>query len=68
MERLQGEGIRGVDLVFACVDPALEIYSRYARVETAERGQAVLQEYFAKVWEIGGREALEQVQARNGAA
>ena len=24
------------DLVFACVGPALEIYSRYSRVETAE--------------------------------
>ena len=24
MERLQGEGVRGADLVFACVGPALE--------------------------------------------
>ena len=28
MERLQGEGVRGSDLVFACVGPALELYSR----------------------------------------
>ena len=29
MERLQSEGIRGADLVFACIGPALEIYSRF---------------------------------------
>ncbi len=29
MERLQGEGVRGADLVFACIGPALEIFSRY---------------------------------------
>jgi len=28
IERLQGEGVRGADLVFACIGPALEIYSR----------------------------------------
>ncbi|MCK5380358.1 MAG: hypothetical protein KAJ81_02740 [Candidatus Latescibacteria bacterium] len=36
MERLQGEGIRGADLVFACIGPALEIFSRYRSVETAD--------------------------------
>lgn len=36
MSRLQGEGIRGADLVFACIGPALEIFSRYRTVETAE--------------------------------
>ena len=36
MERLQGEGVRGADLVFACIGPALEIFSRCRAVETAE--------------------------------
>ena len=72
MQRLQREGIRGADLVFACVGPALEIYSRYSRVETPEGGEVVLRDYLEKVWEVVGREALEQVlgtaeaQARNG--
>jgi hypothetical protein len=35
IERLQNEGIRGADLVFACVGPALEIFSRYRAVEMA---------------------------------
>ncbi len=74
MQRLQGEGIRGADLVFACVGPALEIFSRCSRVETAEGRAVGLPEYLEKVWEVVGREALEQVlgtaeaQARNGMA
>ncbi len=36
MERLQSEGVRGADLVFACIGPALEIFSRYGKVETAD--------------------------------
>jgi len=74
MERLQGEGIRGADLVFACIGPALEIFSRYSKVETAEGREVELAEYLEKVWEVVGRLALEQVlgtaeaKARNGAA
>jgi len=74
MERLQGEGIRGADLVFACIGPALEIFSRYSKVETAEGCEVTLAEYLEKVWEVVGRTALEQVlgtaeaRARNGAA
>jgi len=74
MERLQGEGVRGADLVFACIGPALEIFSRYTRVETAEGREVALAEYLEKVWEVVGRTALAQVlgtteaTARNGAA
>ena len=74
MERLQGEGIRGADLVFACIGPALEIFSRYRAVETAEGHEVGLPEYLEKVWEVVGRAALQQVlgteegQARNGLA
>ena len=74
MERLADEGVRGADLVFACIGPALEIYSRYSGVETAEGRHVALPEYLEKVWEVVGREALQQVlgtaeaQASNGAA
>lgn len=61
MERLQNEGIRGADLVFACVGPALEIFSRYRSVETAEGDEIGLPEYLEKVWEVVGRTALENV-------
>ena len=73
MERLQDEGVRGADLVFACVGPALEIYSRYSRVETAAGDVVGLPEYLERVWETVGRVALEHVlgtaeaRARNGA-
>ena len=74
MERLQGEGVRGADLVFACIGPALEIFSRYTKVETADGREVGLPEYLEKVWEVVGRSALAQVlgtaeaRARNGAA
>ena len=74
MERLQGEGIRGADLVFACIGPALEIFSRYSAVETADGRPVGLAEYLEKVWEVVGRTALESVlgaaeaKARNGLA
>jgi putative DNA methylase len=74
MERLQNEHIRGADLVFACIGPALEIFSRYSKVETADGREVKLAEYLEKVWEVVGRTALEQIlgtaeaKARNGAA
>jgi len=74
MERLQSEGIRGADLVFACIGPALEIFSRYRRVETPDGQEVTLAEYLVKVWEVVGRIALEQIlgtaeaRARNGMA
>jgi len=72
MERLQSEGVRGADLVFACIGPALEIYSRYAKVVDAEEREIPLggnpeaiephkRGYLAYVWEAVGRAALEQV-------
>jgi adenine-specific DNA methylase len=42
MERLQSEGVRGADLVFACIGPALEIYSRYSKVVDAEEREIPL--------------------------
>ena len=75
MERLQAEeGVRGADLVFACIGPALEIYSRYRAVETAEGDRIGLEKYLVRVWEAVGRAALENVlgteeaRARNGMA
>lgn len=74
MERLEGEGVRGADLVFACIGPALEIYSRYRKVETAAGEDVPLAAYLEKVWEVVGRTALENVlgsteaRAHNGVA
>ena len=74
MERLQSEEVRGADLVFACIGPALELFSRYSKVETAEGREVGLPEYLEKVWEVVGRTALEQIlgtaetKARNGLA
>jgi putative DNA methylase len=72
MHRLQNEGIRGADLVFACIGPALEIFSRYSRVVDPEErdiplggdpeaGEPHRRGYLAYVWEAVGKAALQQV-------
>lgn len=74
MERLSAEGIRGADLVFSCIGPALELFSKYDKVETAEGREVKLDEFLEKVWEMVGRTALQQIlgtaeaRARNSAA
>ena len=61
MARLQDEGIRGADMVFACIGPALEIFSKYSHVEMANGHRVGLSEYLKKIWEVVGRIALEQI-------
>lgn len=72
IDRLQKEGVHGADLVFACIGPALEIYSQYSKVEDAEGREIPLggdpeskdpsqRGFLAYVWEIVGRAALEHV-------
>ena len=61
IQRLQTEGVRGADLVFACVGPALEVYSRYSSVETAEGNKVELAAYLEKVWAVVGYNALSDV-------
>jgi hypothetical protein len=72
MTRLQEEGVRGADLVFACIGPALEVYSRYNKVVDAEEREIPLggdpeareafkRGFLAYVWEVVGRAALEEV-------
>ena len=64
MERLQGEGVRGADLVFACIGPALEIFSRYGAVETAEGREVGLPEYLKKSGRSSAVPRLSRCSAR----
>jgi putative DNA methylase len=73
LPKLEKEGIHGADAIFACIGPALEVYSRYERVETAggqviplgdvrdSRGQVVQRGYLSYVWEAVAREALKLI-------
>jgi putative DNA methylase len=58
LPRLVEEGVVGADAIFACLGPALEIYSRYARVEKASGEQVRLGEYLEQVWAAVSKEAL----------
>lgn len=61
MPRLADEGIVGADAIFACLGPALEIFSRFARVEKASGEVVTLKEYLEQVWAAVAKEALAMV-------
>lgn len=61
MPRLAEEGVAGADAIFACIGPALEIFSRYTRVEKPDGNIVNLREYLEKVWASVSQEALNMV-------
>ncbi len=61
MPRLASEGVVGADAIFACLGPALEIFSRYRRVEKANGDPATLREYLEFVWAAVATEALSLI-------
>ena len=58
MPRLAEEGVVGADAIFACLGPALEIFSRYSSVEKASGETVALKEYLEFVWAAVAKEAL----------
>jgi hypothetical protein len=61
MPRLASEGVVGADAIFACLGPALEIFSRYPRVEKANGDPVLLKEYLEHVWAAVSKEALSTI-------
>ena len=61
MPRLADEGVVGADAIFACIGPALEIFSRYSRVEKASGEVVTLREYLEQVWAAVSTEALSMI-------
>jgi hypothetical protein len=47
--------------IFACLGPALEIFSRYGRVEKASGEAVTLREYLEQVWAAVAKEALTMI-------
>lgn len=61
MPRLADEGVVGADAIFACLGPALEIFSRHSRVEKASGEVVTLREYLEQVWAAVSTEALSMI-------
>lgn len=61
MPRLAEEGVVGADAIFACIGPALEVFSRYSRVEKASGEAVTLREYLEQVWAAVSTEALSMI-------
>lgn len=61
MPHLSEEGVVGADAIFACLGPALEIFSRYAHVEKASGERVKLKEYLEYVWAAVAKVALNMI-------
>lgn len=61
LPRLVEAGIGGADAIFACLGPALELFSRYDRVERSSGEIVTLREFLQVVWSAVAREALAMV-------
>ena len=61
MPRLAEEGVVGADAIFACLGPALEIFSRYSRVEKSSGEAVPLRDYLEQVWAAVSKEALSMI-------
>lgn len=61
LPRLAEEGVVGADAIFACLGPALEVFSRYSRVEKASGEQVLLRDYLEHVWAAVSKEALGMI-------
>lgn len=61
LPRLAAEGVVGADAIFACLGPALEIFSRYEHVEKVSGETVTLREYLEHVWAAVSREALAMI-------
>ena len=61
MPHLADQGVVGADAIFACLGPALEIFSRYSSVEKASGEQVALKEYLEEVWAAVSFEALNMI-------
>jgi hypothetical protein len=61
MPRLADEGVVGADAIFACIGPALEIFSRYSSVEKANGETVLLKEYLEQVWAAVAKEAIAMI-------
>jgi len=61
MPRLASEGVVGADAIFACLGPALEVFSRYSHVEKASGERVALRDYLEQVWAAVAQEALSMI-------
>ncbi|MBM0106503.1 DUF1156 domain-containing protein [Steroidobacter sp. S1-65] len=61
LPRLAEEGVVGADAIFACLGPALEIFSRYSEVQKVSGDIVKLPEYLEHVWASVSREALSML-------
>jgi len=61
LPRLAAEGVVGADAIFACLGPALEIFSQYSSVEKTSGEIVDLREFLEHVWAEVAKQALNMI-------
>lgn len=61
LHQLVRQGSGGADAIFACLGPALRLYSRYARVERTSGEAVPMAEYLREVFAVISREAVRMI-------
>lgn len=61
LPRLASEGVVGADAIFACLGPALEVFSQFSSVEKASGEKVQLREYLECVWAEVAKQALNMI-------
>jgi adenine-specific DNA methylase len=59
LQRLNNEGITGADAIFACIGPAMELYSKWETVEKADGTEVHIDDYLKNVWDTVANEAMK---------
>ena len=59
LKRLTSEGVYGADAIFACIGPAMELYSKWDRVEKADGTIVTIDDYLKIVWDTVAIEAIK---------
>ena len=59
LQRLNNEGITGADAIFACIGPAMELYSKWETVEKADGTEVHIDDYLKELWDTVANEAMK---------
>ncbi|MDO9538226.1 MAG: DUF1156 domain-containing protein [Thermoplasmata archaeon] len=59
LARLNKDGIVGADAIYACLGPAMELFSKWETVEKADGSKVPLSDYLEIVWDTVANEAMK---------
>jgi adenine-specific DNA methylase len=59
LQKMNEAGVKGADSIYSCIGPAMEIFSKYDRIERASGEKVSVETYLDVVWDTIAEEALK---------